>query len=477
MPTATNPNRAGAIRIQVALIGCNHRTAPVELRERIAFTPQQALEAADELRRAGFSKRRWSFPRAIAVNFTACRAKFAPSTAEAMEEFFTSFHRIPHDRIATAAFIAGPGRMPCAICFASRRDWIPCCWAKPKFWGSCGRLTDQALDHGATGPVLNRTFQGALEVGKRVRAETEVGARPMSVALAGVKLAERVFGNLKGHAALILGAGAVAEQVVEHLRNRGIGNLRVVNRSFDRAAELAQRVGGEAVAWESLEAVLGVPDIIVTSVGATGPVLTREMLERAIAARGGKPVFVVDLGVPRNVAESAAGLYNLYLYNIDDLGEIVEQNKKAREAEIPRAEAIIAEHIDKFEAWRGALEAGSIVDDLRAQFHLHREMLIREKLKEMEDVTPQERERIARITEELIERLLEEPGEKLQHGRGMRGRLGGFGGHRHLFGLEERKEVKPLRIGTRGSALASLASESLSRGPEADLRRWTRRLW
>ena len=114
--------------------------------------------------------------------------------------------------------------------------------------------------------------------------------------------------------------------------------------------------------------MLGAPDIIVTSVGASGPVLTREMLERAIAARGGRPVFVVDLGVPRNVAsDSASGLYNLYLYNIDDLGEIVEQNKKAREAEIPRAEAIIAEHIGKFEAWRARAGSGSIVDDLRGQ--------------------------------------------------------------------------------------------------------------
>ena len=234
----------------------------------------------------------------------------------------------------------------------------------------------QALDNGSTGPVLNRAFQGALEVGKRVRAETEVGARPMSVALAGVKLAERVFGNLKGHAALIVGAGAVAEQVVEHLRNRGIGNLRVVNRSHDRAAELAGRMGGEAVAWESLENVLGTPDIIVTSIGNAGPVLTREMLDRAVAARGGRPVFVVDLGVPRNVAPEATGLYNLYLYNIDDLGEIVEQNKRAREAEVPRAESIIAEHVAKFESWRATLEAGSIVDDLRGRFQKHREILL-----------------------------------------------------------------------------------------------------
>lgn len=299
---------------------------------------------------------------------------------------------------------------------------------------------NHALDHGSTGPVLNRMFQSALEVGKRVRAETEVGARPMSIALAGVKLAERVFGNLKGHSALIVGAGAVAEQVVEHLQNRGIGSVRVVNRSYERAAELARKMGGEAVEWESLEAVVGVPDILVTSVGGTGPVLTREMLERAIAARNGRPVFVVDLGVPRNVAGDAAGLYNLYLYNIDDLGEIVEQNKKSREAEVPRAEALVAEHLAKFESWRAAIEAGSIMDDLRGRFHKHREILIREKLSEMEDVSPEERARIAHITEELIERVLEQPAQKLRQGGKMRGHLAGLDALRHLFGLDEEKD-------------------------------------
>jgi glutamyl-tRNA reductase len=439
MPTATNPSRAGAIRIQVALIGCNHRTAPVELRERIAFTSQQALQAADELKERGILEEAVVVSTCNRSELYGVPGDFAPSTAEAMEEYFTSFHKIPLDELKGRFYRwAGPDAVRHLFRVAAGLDSM--LLGEAEILGQLRTAYNQALDHGATGPVLNRIFQGALEVGKRVRSETEVGARPMSVALAGVKLAERVFGNLKGHSALILGAGAVAEQVVEHVRNRGIGKLRVINRSFDRAAELAQRVGGDAVAWESLEAVLGVPDIIVTSVSATGPVLTRELLERAIAARSGKPVFVVDLGVPRNVAESAAGLYNLYLYNIDDLGEIVEQNKKARESEIPRAEAIIAEHIDKFEAWRGALEAGSIVNDLREQFHLHREMIIREKLKEMDDVTPQERDRIARITEELIERLLEEPQQKLQYGRGMRGRLAGLEAIRHLFGLDREKK-------------------------------------
>ena len=125
------------------------------------------------------------------------------------------------------------------------------------------------------------------------------------------------------------------------------------------------------------------------------------------------PIFVVDLGIPRNVAPDAAGLYNLYLYNIDDLGEIVEQNKRAREAEIPRAEAIIAEHVEKFEGWRAGMEAASIVDDLRGRFQEQREALLRQRLAEMQDVSPEERERLAAITQELIEHLLREPADRL----------------------------------------------------------------
>lgn len=441
MPSLSKANsgQSGAIRIQVALIGCNHRTAPVELRERISFTPQQALQAADELRELGILEEAVVLSTCNRSELYGVPGDTHPTPAEAMEDYFRSFHHIPSADLAGRIYRwAGPDAVRHLFRVAAGIDSMML--GEAEILGQLRTAYSQALDHGATGPVLNRVFQGALEVGKRVRSETEVGARPMSVALAGVKLAERVFGNLKGHSALILGAGNVAEQVIECLRNRGIGSLRVVNRSFDRAAELAKKVGGEAVAWESLESVLGLPDILVTSVSSASPVLSRELLERAIAARSGRPVFVVDLAVPRNVAPEAAGLYNLYLYNIDDLGEIVEQNKKAREAEIPRAEAIISEHIAKFEAWRAALEAGSIVDDLRGQFHKQRELLIREKLAEMEDVSPDERARIAHITEELIERVLEQPSQKVRHGRGMRGRLAGLEALRHLFGLDEDKE-------------------------------------
>jgi glutamyl-tRNA reductase len=213
--------------------------------------------------------------------------------------------------------------------------------------------------------------------------------------------------------------------------------LRVANRSFDRAAELASRMNAEPVEWEGLERVLSAPDIIVASVGGSEPVLTREILERALRARGGKPIFVVDLGVPRNVAPDAAGLYSLYLYNIDDLGEIVEQNKKAREAEIPRAEALVTEHVAKFESWRAALEAGSIIDDLRGHFYTHRDQLIREHAASGKPLSSEELARMERLTEDLINRVLHQPTERMRSGRAMRGRLGAVEALRHLFGLDD----------------------------------------
>lgn len=425
--------------IRVALIGCNHRTAPVELRERVAFTTEQALDAATLLRQRGILQEAVVVSTCNRSELYGVPGDASAPIADVLEEFLTSYHRIARSDLAGRTYRwMGADAIRHLFRVASGLDSM--LLGEAEILGQIRSAYGRALEHGATGPVLNRAFQGALEVGKRVRAETEVGARPMSVSLAGVKLAERVFGSLKGRSALILGAGEVAEQVVEHLRNRGIGTLRVVNRSFDRAKSLAARMGGEALAWESLETAISAPDIVVTSVGDAGVVLTREKLVSALAARDGRPVFVVDLGVPRNVASEAASLYNLYLYNVDDLGEIVEQNKRAREAEIPRAESIIAEHVAKFEAWRAALEATSIIDDLRGRFRHEREALLRERLDAMQHISPEERQRIAGITEELVERLLAEPSAQLRSGRGMQDHLSSIQALRRVFGLDKEDE-------------------------------------
>jgi len=435
MPTATNSNKAFSGRVQIALIGCSHRTAPVELRERIAFTPDQALRAADELRLSG------TLEEAVVLS-TCNRSELygVPRDADtdaqaAMESFLTNFHGIPASELNGRLFRQQNSEAVRHL-FRVSAGLDSMLLGEAEILGQVRDAYGRALDHGSTGPVLNRLFQAALEVGKRVRTETEVGSRPMSVAWAGVKLAERVFGDLEGHEALILGAGAVAEQVVEHLRNRGIGRLRVVNRSRDRAEDLAQRMGGESVDWSHLEHALKSPDIIVTSVGGTEPVLSRALLDRVHSARGGRALFVVDLGVPRNVEPEAASLYNLYLYNIDDLGEIVEQNRKAREAEVPRAEALITEHIGKFETWCTSVEAISLTQRLRERLIKERGKLLDERAEEMANLPAEERDRILRLTDELIERVVQTPNERLRRTRELRRRLAGIEALRDLFGLD-----------------------------------------
>ncbi|HXW61996.1 MAG TPA: glutamyl-tRNA reductase [Candidatus Acidoferrales bacterium] len=434
-----NPSIPAGRAVRVALLGCNHRTAPVEVRERVAFTTDQALDAAMQLRSRGILEEAVVVSTCNRSELYGVPGDTTQAITDVLEDFLTSYHKIPRAELVGRTY-RWVGAEAIRHLFRVAAGLDSMLLGEAEILGQIRTAYGRALDHGATGPILNRAFQGALEVGKRVRAETEVGARPMSVSLAGVKLAERVFGSLKDRSALILGAGEVAEQVVEHLRNRGIGSLHVVNRSFERARNLAARMGGEAVAWDRLESALSAPDIIVTSVGEAGAVLTRDKLLHALTARDGRPVFVVDLGVPRNVAPDAASLYNLYLYNIDDLGEIVEQNKRAREAEIPRAEAIVSEHVAKFEAWRAALETNSIIDDLRDHFHREREALLRERRDALEAASPEQFQRIAEITEELIERVLAQPSARLSNGQGFPGRLGAIKALRSVFGLDKKSE-------------------------------------
>jgi glutamyl-tRNA reductase len=296
-----------------------------------------------------------------------------------------------------------------------------------------------ALDQGATGPVLNRIFQGALEVGKRVRSETEIGARPVSVAFAGVKLAERIFGKLNSHRALIVGAGATSEQVVRHLCDRGVKQLRLLNRTAEHAVDLAARFGGEVLPWEKLQSALDWPDLIVTSVSSNEPILTRVMIERAMTARGNRALLLIDLGVPRNVAADAAALYNTYLYNIDDLTEIVEQNKKSRVAEIPRAEAIIEEQIEKFLHWQAGVATGVVLADLKAKLSAEREAFLRERLAAMPQLSEQDRAQFADLLKEFIDRVVLDPAERMRGIPDLRRKIQNLEALRDLFRLGREK--------------------------------------
>lgn len=336
---------------QIILIGLNHRTASVDLRERVAFSPAQAIRAAEELRARRIVDEAVVLSTCNRSELYGVPCADADSAAGAMECYFSAFHQLPPGEI-NGALYRHLNTEAIRHLFRVAAGLDSMLLGEAEILGQVRQAYLAALEGGVTGPVLNRLFQNALEVGKRVRAETDLGTRPMSAAYAAVKLAEQIFGNLKGHTALILGAGAMGEQVVEHLRHRGISRVLVSNRSRARMDELALRFAGEAAGWEQLPHFLEQPHVVISTVSSDAPVLTPSLVERAQAARGGRALLMIDLGVPRSVDPRVGKLYNVFLYNIDDLQRIVEQNKQARLKEVPRAEAIVDEQLEKFLNWQ-----------------------------------------------------------------------------------------------------------------------------
>jgi glutamyl-tRNA reductase len=255
----------------------------------------------------------------------------------------------------------------------------------------------------------------------------------MSVASAGVKLAERIFGKLSERSALVLGAGAISEQVASQLHDRGIANLYVMNRSRDRAEELARQYAGKVVGWGEWDEALQMPDVVVSSVAAEEPILGREIVERAMAARGNRALFLMDLGMPRNIGADVAKLYNVYVYSMDDLSDIVQQNRQARENEIPRAENIVETHVGKFLSWQASVELVSLVDELRARVQEERTAFIKARMESMAHLSETDRLRMENLMDELLEKLLLEPAQKLRGEKELRRKIQNVEALRDLF--------------------------------------------
>ncbi|MBI3661712.1 MAG: glutamyl-tRNA reductase [Acidobacteria bacterium] len=424
--------------MRIILVGLNHRTAPVELRERVAFTAEQARWAAQELRTRGVVEEAVVVSTCNRSELYGVLGENAEGAAGALEGFFTSFHELPAGSLNGSLyrhFDADAVRHLFRV--AAGLDSM--LLGEAEILGQVRQAYMAALESGDTGHVLNRLFQSALEVGKRVRTETEIGTRPMSAAFAAVKLAEQIFGRLREHCGLILGAGAMGEQLVEHLRDRGMTRIYVANRSRERGEDLARRVAGQSFAWEDLPRALELPDIVVASVGGSEPVLNRELVEKAMHTRGGRAMFVIDLGVPRNVDAAVADLYNVFLYTIDNLTEIVEQNKHARAKEVPRAEALISEQLEKFQTWQASVRSVAVLAALREKLQQNREEFLQQHMDEMKHLSPEDRERVGRLTAELLDSILEQPAKCLRNEKGLRRKLEEIEAVRHLFGLEKNK--------------------------------------
>jgi len=418
--------------MEIVLVGLNHRTAPLEVRERVSFTNEQARRAADELRSRGLLEE-------TLVLSTCNRSEVYGVPPEAMHEsapgvssFLSEFHSVQHELLSGSLY-HHYDQQAVRHLFRVVAGVDSMMLGEAEILGQVREAYKFAHEQRATGPVLNRLFQGALEVGKRVRSETELGTRPMSVASAGVKLAERIFGKLNQRSALVLGAGAMSELVVSQLRNRNVAHLALMNRSVERAAALAKEFGGTVVPWGNWDDALLTPDVVVTSVSTEDPVLLRADLERVMAARGNRALFLMDLGVPRNIEAAASKIYNVYVYNLDDLSDIVQQNRSARESEVPKAELIIEEHVGKFLSWQASVELVGFVAALRQRVQQERKDFLNERLAAMHHLSAEDRTHLEIVVDDLLEKLLIEPAQQLRGQRELRRKIQNVEALRDLF--------------------------------------------
>jgi len=424
--------------MEIVLVGLNHRTAPVEVRERVSFTSEQARRAAEELRARGILEETLVLSTCNRSEVYGVPPEASHECAAGLSSFLSEFHSVRPD-VLRGSLYHHYDREAVRHLFRVSAGLDSMLLGEAEILGQVREAYRFAHEHGATGPVLNRLFQGALEVGKRVRTETQLGTRPMSVASAGVKLAERIFGKLHERSALVLGAGTISEQVVDQLRSRGIAHLFVMNRSQERAENLAQQFGGKVVRWGEWETALNGPDVVIASISAEEPVLQREMLARAMVARGNRALLLMDLGLPRNIEAAAADLYNVYVYNVDDLTDIVQQNRNARESEIPRAQAIVEEHVAKFLSWQASVELVGLVEALRLKMRSERSAFLSSRLETMNHLAPADIRRIESLMDDLLEKLLLEPAERLRGERELRRKIQSVEALRDLFLRDKEK--------------------------------------
>jgi glutamyl-tRNA reductase len=424
--------------MEIVLVGLNFRTAPVEVREKVSFSGEQAQRAAEELRSRGILEETLVLSTCNRSEVYGVHSVANHESAGALSSFLSAFHEVLPDQLNPSLYHHYDHDAVRHL-FRVSAGLESMLLGEAEILGQVREAYLRAHEGHVTGPVLNRLFQGALEIGKRVRAETELGTRPMGVASAGMKLAERIFGKLQDRSALVLGAGTISEQVVSQLRDRKIKHLYLMNRSREKAEEFARQYDGKVLEWGEWDSSLKFPDVIVSAVGVQEFVVTRPMVERAMASRGNRALFLMDLGMPRNVDPAVADIYNVYLYSMDDLTEIVNQNRDARQSEVPKAESLVEDHVAKFISWQASVELTGVLETLRGSLKQRRANFLQERLAGMNHFSGEDREKIGVLMDELIEQLLLHPAERLRTEKELRRKIQNVEAIRDLY-LSDREK-------------------------------------
>jgi glutamyl-tRNA reductase len=339
-------------------LGLNHQTAPLAVRERVVFHVERLRDALVELKK--------SLAREAAILSTCNRTELyvAGEEPEAFARWLAQYHHLQPDGLEPYLYTL-PSEQAVRHAFRVASGLDSMVLGEPQILGQMKEAARAAQSAGTLGTVLHKLFQRSFAVAKEVRTTTRIGASSVSMAAAAVKLAGRIFPSLKDQRVLFIGAGEMIELCATHFAAQAPARITVANRTVERAERLAHRFNGHAIELRSLAEHLHEHDVIVSCTASSLPILGKGLVERALRARRRRPIFMVDLGVPRDIEQEAAELDDVFLYTVDDLAEIVSANLDARRSALEQAEAIIDTQVGQFMHWMEARESVPLIRSLR----------------------------------------------------------------------------------------------------------------
>jgi glutamyl-tRNA reductase len=423
---------------ELLALGVSHKTAPLDLRERLSLTEGRAVGALRELTAAP------GIHEAAAIS-TCNRTELFLVVSDPVEAESTALGVLTRQAEIRPTELLGHlyslrSAEAARHLFRVTAGLDSMIVGEAEIQGQVKRAYELALVEGGTGPILNRLFRGALAAGGRARDETGISEKGLSISSVAVELARRTLGDLADRRVLVIGAGETAELVARALLARGVMTVFVANRRYDRAIGLAQRFGGNAVRFEELPEQLEAADIVVSATNSPHHIVERDDIAQVMATRDGRPLLLVDIAVPRDIEPACREIAGVSLHDVDDVQQIVERNASGREAEAVRAERIIEAELDRFERWLASLEVVPTISALRESADEIVRRVLAENDPRWESLSEADRERLTAMAKAIASRLLHEPTLRMKRAAGSDDAYLYVSALRELFGLDVETE-------------------------------------
>ena len=397
--------------LDIVLLGINHNTAPIELRECIAFSEEQSKSALHSLIQKAFIKEALLFSTCNRVEVLVVTDDSVQAVTET-KSFIAEFNQIPLEQFEDALYVH-EGNEAVRHVFRVAASLDSMVVGEPQILGQIKEAYRTATEEKTSGVILNRLLHRTFFVAKKIRTETGIGDRAVSISYAAVELARKIFGALEGKNVLLIGAGEMAELAVEHLVRNRVDKVWVANRTFETGIELAKQFSGQAIRFEEIPESLKTVDIIISSTGASEYVLRSDEVKGVIRKRKNRPLFFIDIAVPRDIDPDINRLSNSYVYDIDDLKGIIDENIEDRQKEAIKGERIVDEAVIRFREWYESLEVVPTIIALRKKMTAIAEAELRKTL-QTSMISEKEAGAIRKMADSLINKILHDPTQFLK---------------------------------------------------------------